>query len=84
MCTNGVNVDQFKMMLEQMDYKVAIIRRWTQKWFHKAADIGYVNTAAVLKEIQGLMDEARALLTDAQDALDKDASSAPGVTVNLV
>ena len=30
------------------------------------------------------MDEARALLTDAQDALDKVASSAPGVTVNLV
>lgn len=59
-------------------------RRWTHKLFHKADDNGYENTAAVLKEIQGLMDEARALLTDAQDALDKDASSAPGVTVNLV
>ena len=56
----------------------------THKLFHKADDNGYENTAAVLKEIQGLMDEARALLTDAQDALDKDASSAPGVTVNLV
>lgn len=84
MCTNGVNVDQFKMMLEQMDDQVALNRRWTHKLFHKADDNGHENTAAVLKEIQGLMDEARALLTDAQDALDKDASSAPGVTVNLV
>ena len=74
MCTNGVNVDQFKMMLEQMDDQVALNRRWTHKLFHKADDNGYENTAAVLKEIQGLMD----------DALDKDASSAPGVTVNLV
>ena len=85
MCTNGVNVDRLRVMLEQMDDQVALNRRWTHKLFHKADDNGYENTAAVLKEIaEGLMDEARALLTDAQDALDKDASSAPGVTVNLV
>ena len=53
MCTNGVNVDQFKMMLEQMDDQVALNRRWTHKLFHKADDNGYENTAAVLKEIQG-------------------------------
>ena len=73
MCTNGVNVDQFKMMLEQMDDQVALNRRWTHKLFHKADDNGYENTAAVLKEIQGLMDEARALLTDAQDQIAHDA-----------
>jgi hypothetical protein len=84
MCTNGVNTDQFKMMLEQMDDQVALNRRWTHKLYHKANDNSYENTAAILKEIQGLMDEARALLTDAQDAVDKDASSAPGVTVSLV
>lgn len=84
MCTNGVNTSQFKMMLEQMDDQVALNRRWTHKLFHQADDNGYEKTAAVLKEVQGLMDEARALLTDAQDALDKDASAASGVTVNLV
>lgn len=84
MCTNGVNTDQFKMMLEQMDDQVALNRRWMHKLYHKADDNGYEKTAAVLKEVQGLMDEARALLTDAQDAVDKDASAAPGVTVNLV
>ena len=48
MCINGVNVDQFKMMLEQMDDQVALNRRWTHKLFHKADDNGYENTAAVL------------------------------------
>ena len=82
MCTNGVNVSQFKMMLEQMDDQVALNRRWTHKLYHSAADAEYAKTAETLKEIQGLLDEARALLT--QDALDKDASGASGVTVNLV
>lgn len=84
MCTNGVNTGQFKMMLEQMDDQVALNRRWTHKLYHAASDAGYDTTTAALKEIQGLLDEARALLTDAQDALDKDAESVGNVTVNLV
>lgn len=84
MCTNGVNDGQFKTMIEQMDDQVALNRRWIHKLYHSADDAGYAATAATLKEIQGLMDEARALLTDAQDAVDKDASSTSGVTVNLV
>lgn len=84
MCTNGVNTNQFKMMLEQMDDQVALNRRWTHKLFHSAEEAGYAQTSKTLKEIQGLLDEARALLTDAQDALDKDSSDSSGVTVNLV
>ncbi len=84
MCTNGVNTAQFKMMLEQMDDQVALNRRWTHKMYHSASDAGYDKTAQTLKEIQGLLDEARALFTDAQDALDKDAETVSNVTVNLV
>lgn len=84
MCTNGVNTGQFKMMLEQMDDQVALNRRWVHKLYHSADNAQYAKTAATLKEIQGLLDEARALLTDAQDALDDDAAQAPGVTVELV
>lgn len=84
MCTNGINTNQFKMMLEQMDDQVALNRRWTHKMYHAADNAQYAQTAKVLSEIQGLLDDARALLTDAQDALDKDAQSAPGVEVNLV
>lgn len=84
MCTNGVNTSQFKMMIEQMDDQVALNRRWTHKLFHSADAAGYTTTASTLKEIQSLLDEARALLTDAQDALDKDSENTSGVTVNLV
>ena len=84
MCTNGVNATQFKMMLEQMDDQIALNRRWTHKMFHSANDNSYEQTAKLLKEAQGLLDDVRALLTDAQDAFDKDQEKLSGVTVNLV
>lgn len=84
MCTNGVNSDQFKMMLEQMDDQIALNRRWVHKLYHSAEDASYAKTAQSLKEIQGLLDEARALITDAQDAVEKDQSDSSGVTVSLV
>lgn len=84
MCTNGVNISQFTMMLEQMDDQMALNRRWVHKMYHTADNAQYAKTADTLKEIQGLLDEARALLTDAKDALDDDAASAPGVTVARV
>lgn len=84
MCTNGVNSNQLQMMIEQMDDQVALNRRWVHKIYHHASDADYANTAEVLKKAQELLDETRALLTDAQDALEKDAASNSGVTVNLV
>lgn len=84
MCTNGVNSNQFKMMLEQMDDQIALNRRWVHKLYHSAQDASYAKTSQSLKEIQGLLDEARALITDAQDAVDKDQSDSSGVTVSLV
>lgn len=84
MCTNGVNETQFKMMLEQMDDQIALNRRWTHKLYHSADDNSYAQTATILKEAQGLLDDIRALLSDAQDAFDKDQEKLSGVTVNLV
>lgn len=84
MCTNGVNATQFKMMLEQMDDQIALNRRWTHKLYHSADDNSYEQTARCLREVQTLLDDVRALLTDAQDAFDKDAQNLSGVTVNLV
>jgi len=84
MCTNGVNTGQFKTMMEQIDDHIALERRWMHRLYHSADDAGFAGTAAALKEAQSLLDDARALLTDAQDALDKDAENASNVTVNLV
>lgn len=84
MCTSGVNAAQYKMMLEQMDDQIALNRRWTHKLYHTADDNGYDKTAATLKEAQSLLDDVRALLTDAQDAFEKDAEKLADVTVTLV
>ena len=84
MCTNGVNTGQFKMMLEQMDDQIALNRRWTHKLYHAADNANFDETAKTLQDVQRLLDDARALLTDAQDAVDKDAESGSGVTVNLI
>lgn len=84
MCTNGINASQYKMMLEHMDDQVALNRRWVHKMYHSADESGLGETAATLKEIQGLLDEVRALLTDTQDVFDKENESSSGVTVSLV
>jgi hypothetical protein len=82
MCTNGVNTNQLKSTIEQIDETVALTRRWTHKLFHLADEGGQARTAETLKEVQALLDEARALLTDANDAVDADDADA--ISVELV
>ena len=84
MCTNGVNTGQFNMMLEQMDDQLAVNRRWVHKLAHSAGDAGFTKTDEALHKVQELLDEARASLTDAKDALEEDAENASGVSVELV
>ena len=84
MCTNGVNIGQFEMMLEQMDDQLAVNRRWVHKMAHTAGDAGFAKTDETLHKVQELLDDARAQLADAKDALEADAESGSGVTVELV
>lgn len=84
MCTNGVNTGQFTTMLEHLDDQIALDRRWVHKLAHTAGDAGFTTTDDTLHRIQELLDDARALISDAKDALEKDAEAGSGVTVNLV
>lgn len=84
MCTNGVNTGQFEQMIDQIDDHIALERRWTHKLAHQAGDAGFENVDDKLHSVQELLDEARALLADAKDALESDAEAAGGVTVSLV
>ena len=84
MCTNGINTGQFTLMLEQMDDQLAVNRRWVHKMAHTAGDAGFEKTDAALHQIQELLDSARALLTDAKDALEEDAEATSGVTITAV
>ena len=84
MCTNGINTGQFDQMIDQIDDHVKLERRWVHTLAHQAGDAGFAKTDEKLHAVQELLDEARALLADAKDALEDDATAAPGVTVNLV
>ena len=84
MCTNGVNTGQFDQMVEQIDDHVKLERRWTHNLAHLAADGGFEKTGKTLHEAMEKLDEVRALLADARDALEEDAEAASGVVTNLV
>lgn len=84
MCTNGVNTGQFEQMIDQIDDHVKLERRWVHTLAHQAADAGYPTVDDKLHEAQQLLDDVRALLDEAKDALETDADAANGVTVSLV
>jgi len=83
MCTNGVNTTQFKSAIEQIDEAVALTRRWTHRSFHLMEDSAFLKTATKLREAQTLLDEVRALLSEATDTVETEAATA-GVTVTAV
>ena len=84
MCTNGVNTGQFEQMIDQIDDHVKLERRWAHPRAHMAGDAGFSTVSEKLHEAQALMDDVRAALDEAKDALEDDAEGASGVTVNLV
>lgn len=84
MCTNGINTGQFEQMIEQIDDHIKLERRWVHNLAHQAGDAGLPTVDDKLHAAQLLLDEVRALLADAKDALEDDAESAGGVTVSLV
>ncbi len=84
MCTNGINTGQFEMMIEQIDDHVKLERRWAHNLAHKAEDAGFASVSEKLHEAQALLDDVRAKLDEARDALEDDAETASNVTVSLV
>ena len=79
-----MNTGQYTMMLEQMDDQLALNRRWTHKLAHLAGDNGYDDTCKIMHQVQELLDDARALMTDAKDALEADSERLADVTVKRV
>lgn len=84
MCTNGVNVGQLELMVEQIDDHCKLERRWMHNLAHTAGDAGFETVSQKLHDAQALMDDVRALLDEAKDAIEDDAEAAGGVTVSLV
>ncbi|MBQ9001295.1 MAG: dynein gamma chain protein [Eggerthellaceae bacterium] len=84
MCTNGVNTGQFEQMIDQIDDHIKLERRWTHTLAHMAEDAQLATVGEKLHAAQAALDEVRAILADAKDALEDDAESVSGVSVNLV
>lgn len=84
MCTNGVNTGQFEQMIEQIDDHIKLERRWAHTLAHQAEDAGFATVSEKLHAAQALLDDVRATLDEAKDALEDDAAAGANVTVNLV
>lgn len=84
MCTNGINTGQFEQMIDQIDDHIKLERRWAHSLGHTAGDAGFSTVSQKMHAAQALLDDVRALLDEAKDALEDDAESAAHVTVSLV
>ncbi len=84
MCTNGINTGQFEQMIEQIDDHIKLERRWAHNLGHQAEDVGFDACGAKLHEVMAALDNVRALLDEAKDALEEDAEGAANVDVKLV
>lgn len=84
MCTNGINMGQFEQMIDQIDDHIKLERRWAHNLAHQAEDAGYETVSEKLHAAMHALDDIRALLDDAKDALEDDAHAADGVTIKLV
>ena len=84
MCTNGINTGQFEQMIEQIDDHVKLERRWAHNLGHMEGDAGFATVSEKMHAAQAMLDDVRALLDEAKDALEDDAEASANVTVNLV
>ena len=83
MCANGVNTQQLKDTVTQIDETVALTRRWTHRMYHLADSGQMERSAKQLQKIQFALDDIREMLDEAQDAIDRDDAD-NGVTVTAV
>lgn len=84
MCSNGVNTGQLETMIKMIDDVCKVSRRQMHDLAHTAEDAGFQAVGAKLHAAQSMMDDVRALLDDAADAIEDDAEGAGGVQVSLV
>ena len=84
MCTNGINTGQFEQMIEQIDDHIKLERRWAHNLGHMAGDAGFAPGSGKMHAAPAMLDDVRALLDEAKDALEDDAEASANVTVNLV
>lgn len=83
MCEKGVNKDQMKLMVAQVDDSLAMAQQWLEQ-IHHLADHGGLHSESVnVAQATVLLGEARGKLESAIEGLEGTATG-EGVTVELV
>lgn len=83
MCNNGVNFGQFETMLDMLDDHVKTDRRWAHNLAHLAEDANMAVADESLHKAMKMLDEVRALISEAKDSLE-DLGNNHGVTTVTV
>jgi len=82
MCENGINTDQLKVSIAQVNDSLAMSQQWLEQ-LHHMADHGKRHEASTdLAQVTVMLGEARAKLDAALDSLEGAATG--DVTVELV
>lgn len=83
MCQKGVNTDQMKLMIGQINDSLAMAQQWLEQVHHLAdhAELAGASTEAAQASV--LLGEARAKLDNAADLLDGQTGG-PDASVELV
>jgi len=83
MCEKGVNKDQMKLMVAQVDDSLAMAQQWLEQ-IHHLADHGGMHAESVnVAQATVLLGEARGKLENAIEGLEG-TSTGEGVTVELI
>jgi hypothetical protein len=82
MCENGINVDQLRVSVAQVNDSLGMSQTWLEQLHHMADHAGREGTSTELAQVTVLLGEARARLERALD--DLESAGHEDVTVELV
>lgn len=83
MCESGINIEQMRISIGQVDDSVALAQQWLEQ-LHHLADHGHKHeTSAALAQADVLLADVRGKLDRAREALEGGSGSSD-VTVELV
>ncbi|MDP2234045.1 MAG: hypothetical protein Q8K89_10435 [Actinomycetota bacterium] len=82
MCEKGVNTDQVRLMVGQVDDSLAMAQQWLEQIHHLADHATLHDSSTAVAQASVLLGEARAKLETAADSLS--GSGGESVTVELV
>ena len=82
MCENGVNTDQMRLMLAQVDDSLGMSQQWLEQMHHLADHADLRDSSALVAQATVLLGEARAKLEQAGEGMG--AAAGDNVSVERV